>query len=153
MRRILMLAAALAIPVSGATVALVSTPAWAGGSIVCTTLNNPSTGNLQATGCTVTPTGGSSAVFPFLALASGGTIPWSNGQSTTIATPVVKSTSAKKCPGYSKVKGATEPTAVKFTAASTTTSAGIKNPGKATGEVCISADGSTITALKPLKIT
>ena len=73
-----------------------------------------------------------------------------SGSTTTISAPKLKSTSAKKCPGYVK-GGSSNPSAESFKATVTgDTGDGIKVPGKATGAVCITSSGA-ITALKPLK--
>ncbi len=156
MRRALLLAAALTIPVAGATVAM-APAAFAGAKITCTTIHGTEAGTLVVSGCSGGNTGGSSQPIVTTALATGGTITWSSGSSTTISAPqITPEKSAKKCPGY--VKGTkknpytgAEPTADKFTATVTADSGdGIKVPGKASGAVCISQSGS-VTALKSLK--
>jgi hypothetical protein len=145
-RRILLLAAALTIPVSGASLALGSGQAWAGTKIVCTTISGNASTQLVISGCSSGHTGGASVPLAGAALASGGTIHWVSGGSTTIAAPVLTATSAKKCP----VAGST---ADKLTAAVTADAGdGIKVPGVVKGAVCI-APNLNITALKPLKIS
>jgi len=156
MRRILLLAAALAIPVSGASLALSGGPASAAsgpkGKTVCTTVTGTSAGTITISGCTDSNganTGGGSHPISATALASGGTVTWDSGFTSTFAAPTLTTTSAKHCPGY--VKGATSnPTADKFAGSVTASNAGFKLPGKYKGEVCISTSGN-ITAPKPLK--
>jgi hypothetical protein len=161
MRRILMLAAALAIPLSGLAVVGLSTEAGAAVTIVCTGFNGSvSSGMVQATGCTPASTGGSSQSLSIAVLASGGVVPWTQTpNNTTFATPKTKSAVGKKCPGYIKPtktnKHPTEPSLVTFSGKVTAdTGDGIKIPGKYSGAVCIGTDmDQTITAEKPLKIT
>jgi hypothetical protein len=157
MRRVLMLMAAVAIPVSGVFVALSGGQAWAktkgpNGKVTCTSLSGTVSGTVTASGCSDTGsanTGTSSEPIPATAFANGGTVTWVNGKTTTFAKPGLVSTSAKKCPGY--VKGASsEPSAEKFSGAVTADTSGLKVPGKYKGAVCISQSGN-ITALKPLK--
>jgi hypothetical protein len=151
MRRVMLMAAALAIPLSGAILVVGSPAAWAGVKITCTTINgNLST--LTVSGCSGGNTGGRSEPISTLALESGGTVTWVSGSTTTISRPALASTNAKKCPGY--VKGASsEPSAEKFTATVTAdTGDGIKVPGKAKGAVCIS-QSDNITALKAMKLS
>jgi hypothetical protein len=151
MRRVLLLAAALAIPVSGASFVALSNPAGAASpKISCTTLTGTAATTITVSGCTGGNTGGSSQPVPTSSLATGGTIHWVSGSTTTVGAATLTSTSAKKCPGYVK-NASSNPTADKFTAPVTgDTGNGIKVPGKATGAVCISTSGA-ITALKPLK--
>jgi hypothetical protein len=152
MRRALLLAAALAIPVSGASVMALSTQAGAATKIVCTTITGSATSTITVSGCTGGKTGGSSKPVNTVTLASGGTIDWVSGSTTTIGKPTLTSTSATKCPGYVK-KGSNNPSAEKFTATVTAdTGDGIKVPGTAKGAVCISSSGA-VTALKPLSAT
>lgn len=150
MRRVLLLAAALAIPLSGASVMALSTQAGAATTIVCTTITGNASSTITISGCTGGNTGGSSQPIAGTALAAGGTIHWVSGSSTTIAAPTLTSTSAKKCPGY--VKGGSNNPAADKIAANVTgdTGDGIKVPGKASGAVCIAHSGA-VTALKPLK--
>ena len=153
MRRMLLLAAALAIPVSGASVAALGSPAFAAGvKITCTTITGNAASTITVSGCTGGNTGGASKPIVATSLASCGTITWVSNTTTTLGPATLKSTSAKKCPGY--VKGGTNnPTADNFSAAVTGDSGnGLKVPGKATGAVCISHSGD-ITALKPTKAT
>jgi len=151
MRRILLLAAALAIPVSGASVALSGMPAWAGVSIVCTGANGPITGNLTISGCTGGNTGGGAVPFLTVSLQTGGTVHWLSGSTTSFGIAGLTPTSAAHCPGY--VKGAvSNPTADKVNIPVTAdTGNGIKVPGSAKGAVCISTGGN-ISLLKALKI-
>ena len=122
---------------------------WASSSITCTTLSGNASSTLTVSGCTGGHTGGGSTPVVATALATGGTITWLSGGSTTIGAPTLVSTSSKKCPGY--VKGAaSNPTAEKISATVTSdTGDGLKLPGAIKGAVCIGTDGS-ITAKKPL---
>lgn len=151
MRRTLLLAAALTIPVSGVSLALSTGQAGAAGAkIVCTSMNGTASSSITISGCTGGNTGGSSQPISALALANGGTVNWVSGSNTTFAKPTLTPTSAKHCPGYVK-NGTNNPTADKFAGAVTAdTGDGIKVPGKYQGAVCISPTGS-ITAAKPLK--
>jgi hypothetical protein len=122
---------------------------WASSSIACTTISGTVSGTITVSGCTGGDTGGSSVPVAATTLATGGTIHWVSGGSTTIGAPTLTSTSAKKCPGYVK-NAATEPSAEDFSAAvSSDTGDGLKLPGTAKGAVCLGTDGS-VTALKPL---
>ena len=149
MRRALLLAAALAIPVSGASVVALGTQAGAATTIVCTTITGNASSTITVSGCTGGNTGGSSKPVNATTLASGGTIDWVSGSTTTVAAPTLTATSAKKCPGYVK-GGSSNPTADKFAGKVTgDTGDGIKVPGTDKGAVCISSSGA-VTALKPL---
>jgi hypothetical protein len=147
MRRALLMAAALAIPVSGLTVALSSPAGASSATIVCKTISGTApTGTSTISNCKGGVTGGGSQPLNTGTLAAGGMITWLSGSTTTLATPVTTATSAKKC----KVAGST---ADKFKAkVSADTGDGIKIPGVATGAVCVSPTGA-LSALKPLKIT
>jgi hypothetical protein len=158
MRRILMLAAALAIPASGLATVGLATEAGAATTIVCTAFNGSvSSGTVQANGCTPTSTGGSSTSLSIAVLATGGPVTWTSGKVTTFGTPTTHSAVGKKCPGYVKPtktdKHPTEPSLVTFKGTvSADTGTGIKVPGKYSGAVCIGNDvDQTITAYKPLK--
>lgn len=127
---------------------------WTKSTLLCTTINGSlSSNSIVVSGCTGGDTGGTSMSFPALALATGGTIPWSSGGSTTVGAPTLTTAVGKACPGYVKPpKGTTptEPTLEKFTAAVTSdTGDGLALPGSAKGSVCIGTDG-TITAAGPL---
>jgi hypothetical protein len=153
MRRFMLAAAALTIPISAvAATATLGGTAFAAVTITCTTLTGTASTTITVSGCTGGNTGGSSVPLPATALALGGTISWTSGSTTTIAAPTLTATSAKKCPGY--VKGSTtNPTAEKFSAVVTADHGdGIKVPGKSKGAVCIGA-GGVITALGPMKTT
>jgi hypothetical protein len=145
--------AAMLIPVSAIAVVGISGTAGAGtGKIECTTI----TGNLSSTivvsGCTGGNTGGTSEPFNALDLATGGTIPWTSGSTTTIAAPTVTPVAATKCPGYVR-NGPSNPSAESFSAAVTgDTGDGILLPGLGVGSVCIASDG-TITQLKKTEIS
>jgi len=122
---------------------------WASSAILCTTMTGNVSGNITVSGCSGGNTGGSSQPLTAVDLATGGTITWVSGGSTTIGAPNLTSTSSKHCPGYVK-NASSEPTAEDFNAVvSSDTGDGLKLPGVAKGAVCIGLDGS-ITALKPL---
>jgi hypothetical protein len=157
MRRILLLAAALAIPASGFSLALTSGVASASGpkgKTVCTSINGTASTTVTVSGCTDSNganTGGGTHPIPTSTLATGGTVTWNSGFTSTFSAPTLVSTSAKHCPGY--VKGASSnPTADKFSGTVTADTAGFKVPGKYKGEVCIAQNG-TITAPKPTKVS
>jgi hypothetical protein len=124
---------------------------WASSDIVCTTISGNVSSDVTVSGCSGGDTGGGSVALPATELATGGTIDWLSGGSTTIGAPTLTSTSAKKCPGYVKNgPPASEPTAEAFTTTVTKdTGDGLKLPGSAKGSVCLATDG-TISALKPL---
>ncbi len=123
--------------------------AYGSSSLTCTSASGNIGADLTVSGCTGGDTGGGSAAFVALDLATGGTIPWLSGGSTTIAAPTTAPTSAKSCPGYVK-NALTNPTAESFTAVVTAdTGDGLKLPGSAKGAVCIASDG-TLSILKPL---
>ena len=122
---------------------------WASSDISCSTITGNVSGNITVSGCSGGDTGGGSQPLSALALATGGTIHWLSGGSTTIGAPTLAPTAATHCPGYVK-HAASEPTAETFTApVSSDTGDGLKLPGTAKGAVCIGLDDS-ITALKPL---
>lgn len=147
MRRVLLLAAALAIPVTGMSVVALSggVAGAKAAKISCTTITGTVTGTITVSGCTGGNTGGSSEPTPTSTLASGGTLDWVSGSTTTIDQPTLKTISAKKCPGYVK-GGSSNPTAesAKGTV-SGDTGDNIKIPGKFAGDVCVSSSGN-ITA-------
>jgi hypothetical protein len=149
MRRILLALVAMVIPVTVLTVGISGTAGAAGGKIDCTTITGNASSTIVASGCTGGNTGGSSEPLEATALATGGTITWVSGSTTTVGAPELTSTAATKCPGY--VKGAaTNPSAEKFVADITAdTGDGVLLPATSSGEVCIAASGA-ITALKPM---
>ena len=152
MRRILLTMVAMLIPIGGLTLGLSGVAGAATGKIVCTTATGTVTGTLTISGCTGGNTGGSSTPFPTTALATGGTVTWVSGSTTTSNAPTLKAVSATKCPGYVK-KAATNPAAESFTATVTgDTGDSILVPGKETGEVCVGTDG-TISVLKAIEIS
>ena len=122
---------------------------WTSSVINCATISGTAA-SITVSGCTGGDTGGSSVAFSGLLLASGGTIQWVSGGSTTIGPPTLVTTpNDKKCPGFSKT-ASSNPSGESFTATVTSdTGDGLKLPGSAKGAVCISTTGA-ITALKPL---
>jgi hypothetical protein len=122
---------------------------WTSSDITCTQINGTAA-SITVSGCTGGDTGGGSQPLSGATLATGGTIDWLSGGSTTIGAPTLVSTpNDKKCPGYSKT-ASSNPTGESFTATVTSdTGDGLKLPGSAKGAVCISTTGA-ITELKPL---
>jgi hypothetical protein len=127
--------------------------AWAPSTLTCTSIDGSASSTITVSGCSGGDTGGSSVALTAVTLATGGTIHWTSGSSTTIGAPTLVSSVGKACPGYVKPpKGTTpaEPTLEKFTASVTSDSGdGLALPGSAKGSVCISPSG-TITAGGPL---
>jgi len=163
MRRMLLLTAALAIPVSMTFVALDGGQALAKagpkGKVTCTNVNGSlGSGTVTLSGCSDLKganTGPGSHPISIAVLEAGGTITWDSGTTSTFSKPALVSTKAKKCPGYVKSTkknpyNGDEPSAEKFSGTVTSDTSGLKVPGKYKGEVCISPSGN-ITALKPLK--
>jgi hypothetical protein len=153
MRRVLLTAAALLIPVSAVSIVGISGIASAAtGRIECTSISGNASSTVTLSGCTGGDTGGSSESLPAGDLASGGTVDWVSGANTTIAPPALKSVSASKCPGYVK-KAASNPAAESFKATITGDQEdAMLIPGTATGEVCVASDG-TITLLKTIEFS
>ncbi len=122
---------------------------WTSSTLSCSTLSGTAA-SITVSGCAGGDTGGSSEPISGTTLASGGTIHWVSGGSTTIGPPTLVTTANdKKCPGYSKT-ASSNPTGEAFTATVTSdTGDGLKLPGSAKGDICISTTGA-ITALKPL---
>src|ERR1700722_9579802 len=165
MRRVLMLAATLVIPVAGIAVAVGAGPAWAAkggpnGKETCASIAGNATSGIYITGCVGSGTannGGASEQLSETALATGGPVPWVNGKVTDFGTPVLTSTSAKKCPGYVKSTkkapySGPEPSADKILGSITSDNSGLKIPGTFKGEVCISNTGN-VTSPKALKLS
>jgi len=152
MRRILLTVAAMLIPVGGLTLGIAGTAGAATGKITCTTFTGNASSTLVISGCTGGNTGGSSLPLSAVSLATGGTVTWVSGSTTTSGVPTLTTVAATKCPGYVK-NAATNPSADSFTATVTAdTGDGMLIPGAETGSVCVGTDGS-ITALKALKIS
>ena len=146
MRRGLLLAADLTIPITGASLAVSDGVSGAATKIVCTTISGNASTTIVISGCSGGITGGVSTPLPGTALGAGGPIPWICGSVTTIGAPVLTAASAKKCPFPGS-------TAFRLTAPFVAdVGDGIKVPGVASGAVCIDPNVN-ITALKPLKIT
>jgi hypothetical protein len=158
MRRILVLAAAFAIPAAGLSLAFAGGPASAAsgpkGKTVCTSIAGTAATTVTISGCTDSKganTGGGTQPIPISALAGGGTVTWLSGGTATFSPATLVTTSAKRCPGY--VKGGTSnPSADKISGAVSASTIGLKIPGKFSGEVCISSTG-VISSPKPLKVS
>ncbi|HXW34407.1 MAG TPA: hypothetical protein VEJ87_07490 [Acidimicrobiales bacterium] len=146
MRRVLLTVAALAIPLSAATVTMTGGTAWAKGekSITCKTVGGNPTGTVVISSCNGNTGGGASVSG--LALATGGVVTWNNGKTTTIGTPTLSSPKNKKCSAAGDAVDA-------FTAPVTADTTGLTSLGTASGEVCVNLGNSTISDLKPIKIT
>ena len=152
MRRILLTVAAMLIPAAGLTLGISGTAGAATGKITCTTFTGNASSTLVISGCTGGNTGGSSQPLSAVSLATGGTVTWVSGSTTTSGVPALTTVAATHCPGYVK-NAATNPSADSFTSSVTgDTGDGMLIPGTETGEVCVGTDGS-ITALKALKIS
>jgi hypothetical protein len=151
MRRILLTVAVMALSVTGLTLGVSSQAGAAGVAITCTTISGSATTTVTISGCTGGNTGGASHPLNGTALATGGTVTWLSGSTTTLGVPVLTATSAKKCPGYVK-GGISNPAADKATVPVTGDNGdGIKVPGTAKGTICIYPNLS-VSLEKPLKI-
>lgn len=151
MRRILIAGIAMLISVAGVTL-VTSGVAGAAGKLTCTSLAGNASSTVTIGGCTGGNTGGGSAPLTATDLATGGTITWLSGTSTTIGAPALTSSPGKKCPGYVK-NAATNPTLEAFTAAVTADQGnGMLIPGSVSGEVCLGTSGA-ITLAKDLKFS
>src|ERR1700677_2361796 len=149
MRKILLTLAVLVVPLSAITLGFAGT-AGAAGKLTCTTITGSDTSTIVVSGCSGGNTGGSSEPVNAADLATGGTVDWVSGSSTTIAAPTLTSISAKKCPGYVK-DASSNPAAESFSATVTSDDGdGMLLPSTGVGEVCVATDGS-ITALKPFE--
>ena len=125
------------------------------GKTTCTNISGNINTTITISGCTDTGsanTGGSSQPIAGTGLATGGSVTWHSGKSTTFGAAQTKLAPGKKCPGYVK-GGANNPTQATFKGSVTAPdTAGFKIPGKFKGVVCVANDG-TISALKPLKVS
>ncbi len=117
MRPILIAGITMLISVAGVTL-VTSGVAGAAGKLTCTSLTGNASSTVTIGGCTGGNTGGGSAPLTATDLATGGTITWLSGTSTTIGGPALTSSPGKKCPGYVK-NAASNPTHEAFTAAVT----------------------------------
>jgi hypothetical protein len=123
--------------------------AFAGTSIVCTNISGTESGGSTISGCTGGNTGGAS--MPGLALASGATIHWVSGSTTTFGTVAYSIKPGKHCPGYSKT-ASVNPSLIKFSAPVTADTGDGIALKSAKGQVCASPSG-VLSSFKPLKIT
>jgi hypothetical protein len=112
-------------------------------SITCRSFSGTVSGTITMSGCNGN-TGGSSAPLNATSLATGGKISWTNGDSTTIASPTLGSVKSSKC----KASGDLAESVSAAVKADTT---GLSSLGTLTTQVCV-ANGN-VTALKPVKIT
>jgi hypothetical protein len=166
MRRIWMGAAVtamLAVPASLVLVGLDGGQAFAKGphgKITCAQMSGSiSSGFITISQCsgTATPgTGGSSQPVSIALLANGGTVTWTNGQTTVFGKPAENTgLKPKHCTGYVKPTKTNptpaEPTIVGFSGTVNGDTTGMKVPGKYKGEVCISQAGN-FSAPKALKV-
>ena len=159
MRRALLVAAALAIPVSG--VLLTTSQAWAGkpkppaGSTTCSGVNGSvDSGDIQISGCVDVKgadTGGGTPVMSFAVLESGGTVTLDSGATVTFGAPTIKLGKGNAaCPGG---KSGSVTDSFKGTVTADTAPGGFKIPGAFSGDVCVDNSNTDISALKPLKIS
>jgi hypothetical protein len=119
---------------AGAAVLTFAIPANAAVTgIACKSMSGNISKTVTLKGCTGN-TGKASKPLPAAALASGGTINWKNGKTTTVSLAVAQG-SAAKC-----AVGDTEYNATGKVTADTTGSAKVK--GKVKASVCISATGA-----------
>jgi hypothetical protein len=154
MRRNLLIAAALAMSVSGVATFGLGGQAFAKtAKITCTDITGGLSAGIKITGCTGGNTGGSSETMSATLLENGGTVKWVSGSTTTLTAPTLTSVSAKKCPGY--VKGGTNIVLDKASGNVTAdTGDGIAVPGTYSGEICLNSSTETIISLlKPMKVT
>jgi hypothetical protein len=154
MRRTLLLIAALAVPLSAASMVVGANPASAAvvAKITCTKMTGNVSSTITVSSCTGGHTGGKSKPIAATALAAGGTLHWVSGGTTTIKAPTLTSVPATNCPGF-VAGGSNNPQADKFVAVvSADKGDHIKVPGQATGAICISHTGA-VTALKPVVAT
>ncbi|HXW35235.1 MAG TPA: hypothetical protein VEJ87_11710 [Acidimicrobiales bacterium] len=148
MRRVLLAAAALTIPVSVATFGFSGIASAKAIHTKCTTVTGTLTTTLTLTNCKGGVTGDSSTAFTTSILVgtggsngTGGTITWTDDNTTTIGIVGTRPVSATKCP----VSGST---AVHYRG-KVTAQTGVGDspiPGKITGELCIDPSGN-VTAL------
>jgi hypothetical protein len=131
------------------------------GKVTCTSMSGSlSSEMITISGCSGTAvpgTGGSSHALSILILANGGPVNWDSGAVTTFAKPSLGTAKATHCPGYVKSTkkapySGPEPSLDKFKGAVTSDNAGLKVPGKYSGEVCVSSAGN-FSAPKALKIS
>jgi hypothetical protein len=126
--------------VSGGTVGAALAPSAGAAktkTIKCTKLKGTVTGNIQASGCNGN-TGTKSKKMASSVLASGGTVKWANGKTTTIGAPSLATGSL--CPA-----GDTDEIASGAVTADTTGSAK-PIPGVYNAEVCIDSAGNITLA-------
>lgn len=147
MRRTVLMVAALALPISGALAAMggpAAAAAKAEKSITCKVFAGTVSGTITLSKCNGN-TGGSSQALSSGALASGGTLVWTNSKQTVIGTPVLSGITSKKCK-------ATGDSALSVSIPVTSDTTGLTSLGTLTTQVCIDGSGN-ITGLKPVKIT
>ena len=151
MRRLFLVAAALAIPASAATVDLSGGIASAiGVTTTCTTMTGTATGTIVLSGCTGGSTGGSSQ--PTMVLAAGGTITWNNGNTTTITKPQLKSSKKLTVKCVAKYGAGTSEETGTAVVTSQVGTGDSPIPGVFKAKMCFDSAGN-IHALKPTKVT
>ncbi|HXW33070.1 MAG TPA: hypothetical protein VEJ87_00710, partial [Acidimicrobiales bacterium] len=111
------------------------------------TITGTTTTTIAFSNCTGGNTGGASNPIPTTSLATGGVIPWVDGNTTTIGAPTLTSPKSlvKKCVKLYGA-GSSEDSATGPVSASTTGDSPI--PGTFSGEVCIDPAGG-LHLLKP----
>ena len=120
-------------------------------TIKCSGLSGTLTGTTTLTGCKGGNTGGSSTSLG-AKLASGGTITWTSGATTTVGTPTLATLSTSKCPVIDGLKASS---ANKVTA-TVTAENGVGNlpiPGTFTGAACLYSNDDVATVKPGFKIT
>jgi len=130
MRRFMLVACALAVPVSLATVGLAGS-ASAGPPVSCTKVTGTVTGNITLKGCSAGLGKGSA---PAASLASGGTITWKSHKGTTTFSATVTSPGQGACSA-----GSTEYDATGTVTADT--SGKVTVGGAVSGRGCVSGSG------------
>ncbi len=158
MRTRRMFGAALAVMIAGAALVgggQAGAAAGPKGKVACSTISGTASGTVTISGCVGTAnTGGASMPLLTTSLATGGTVTWVSGKTSTFSAATLVPSKATKCPGYVKppkgTTSTTNPTALKFSGVVSADTSGMKVPGKFKGAVCVSAAGD-ISTLKALK--
>ena len=117
--------------------------ATAASSIKCSKMTGNIANTVKLSGCTGN-TGGSSKAIPSADLATGGTIKWKNGKTTTITLTV-------KAKGTACPSGSSEYQAKGSVTADTTGSASVG--GAAKGDACVNSTTGKVTLVPGSKLT